>query len=286
METTIPSLRDLMAAGAHFGHKKERSHPKSKVYTYTLREGIYIIDLEKTQQALEVAVKAVAELARSGKTILFVGTKPQAADLVKAAAESAGMPYIVSRWPGGLLTNYETTVQSLKRMRQMEAKLAAENSNLTKKERRVMSENLRKTTQNLGGIQIMTRIPDALFVVDVVAEETAVKEAYRLGIPVIGICDTNANPEKIDFPIPGNDDARKTIETIVNLIAGTILQYKAVTPTEKPVVAEVVVAEKPAEVTAAVEAPAKEAALGVETTEAKPKATRTKKEATTKAKAE
>lgn len=242
METPIPSLRDLMAAGAHFGHKKERSHPKSKDFTYTLREGIYIIDLEKTQEGLKKALEVVTELARSGKTVLFVGTKPQAADLVKTAAEAVGAPYIVSHWPGGLLTNFETTQQSLKRITTMEAKLADEKNPMTKKERRVMTEALRKAKVSLGGVESMRRTPDALFVVDVVAESTAVKEAYRLGIPVIGICDTNANPELIDYPIPANDDARKTIETIVNLIAGVIAHYRPAKeesqPTEQPVVTE------------------------------------------------
>jgi small subunit ribosomal protein S2 len=233
--TSIPSLKDLMAVGAHFGHKRERSHPKAQQYIYVLREGIYIIDLQKTQEGLEKALDVVSDLAKQGKTILFVGTKPQAADLVKIAAEKAHMPYIVNHWPGGLLTNFETVAQNLKQLEANEAKLASDDAaNLTKKEKLVISEKIRKTVEVLGGIRTMKNMPDALFVVDVIAEATAVAEAYRLGIPVIGICDTNANPEKIDFPIPANDDARKTIELITGLMADTITGNKAAPVVEAP----------------------------------------------------
>jgi small subunit ribosomal protein S2 len=264
-----------MAAGAHFGHKKERSHPKSKDFTYTLREGIYIIDLEKTQTALQKALEVTAELARSGKTILFVGTKPQAADLVKTAAEAADMPYIVAHWPGGLLTNFETTQMSLKRMGNMEAKLSDDKNPMTKKERRVMSESLRKAKISLGGVETLRRTPDALFVIDVVAEETAVREAYRLGIPVIGVCDTNANPEQIDYPIPANDDARKTIEMIVTLISGAIAKYR---PAKEAIVEKPAAPVAPAAEVAPVVA---EAPKAEEKTEAKPaRKPRAKKETT------
>lgn len=283
MAQTIPSLRDLMAAGAHFGHKRERSHPKAKNYIYTLREGIYIIDLEKTRDALEKALAVVTDLAQSGKTVLFVGTKPQASDLVKAAAERAGMPYIVNHWPGGLLTNFETSSDNLKRIVQMESKIADNSyANLTKKERRVIGEKVRKSNEILGGVKGLTKMPDALFVVDVVAEGTAIKEAYRLGIPVIGLCDTNANPETVDYPIPANDDARKTIEMIVNLVADTISSHraapavkaeapKAEVKTDKPVA---VATPEVAEVSAATPASV-EAAPAV--TEEKPKRARAKK---------
>lgn len=254
---TTPSLKELMAAGAHFGHKRERSHPKAKQYIYVLREGIYIIDLQKTQEALEKALKTVADLASRGKTIMFVGTKPQAADLVKTAAEQAGMPYIVNHWPGGLLTNFETVQQNLKQLATMEAKLASDDSaSMTKKEKRVMSDKVTKTTETLGGVRNMRNLPDALFVVDVVAESTAVGEAYRLGIPVIGICDTNANPEKIDFPIPANDDARKAIELITGLVAQAISGNKAVAPKPASTPATEEKAEEKTEV-AAEEKPAK-----------------------------
>lgn len=224
----IPTLKELMAAGAHFGHKKERSHPKSRVFTYVQREGIHIIDLEKTQAGLERAISVVSNLAKQGKIILFVGTKPQAADLVKAAAQRVEMPYIVNHWPGGLMTNFETVRGNLKRLEQIELRLESPDDTLTKKERLVFSEKVRKSFAILGGVRQLHRLPDALFVVDVVAELTAVTEAYRLGIPVIGICDTNANPEKIDYPIPANDDARKTIDLVAGLIADAIAANKAV----------------------------------------------------------
>ncbi len=239
MSTPTPTLRELMAAGAHFGHKKERSHPKAKPFIYVLREGIYIIDLEKTQVGLERALAVVSDMAARGKTILFVGTKPQASALVKAAAESAGMPFIVNHWPGGLLTNFETIAQNLKRLEALEAKLVAEDDLMTtKKEKRVIDEKIRKSIAVLGGVRDMNGLPDALFVVDVITEATAVNEAYRLGIPVIGVCDTNANPENIDYPIPANDDARKTIELITGLISQAIADHKAVPmiePTTVPV---------------------------------------------------
>lgn len=249
---TIPSLKELMAAGAHFGHKRERSHPKAKDYIYVLREGIFIIDLAKTQAGLEKALTTISDLAQSGKTILFVGTKPQAADLVKTAAEAAGMPYIVNHWPGGLLTNFETVAQSLKQLEVLEARLANEEeaANLTKKEKRVLTDKVNKTNDVLGGVRAMRRLPDALFVIDVMAEATAVAEAYRLGIPVIGVCDTNANPEKIDIVIPANDDARKTIELITGLVAQTISGNKMAAPApaaEKPAADEAVASEAPAE---------------------------------------
>ncbi len=270
-----PSLRDLMAAGAHFGHKRERSHPKAKSYIYTLREGIYIIDLEKTREALEKALKVLGEWAADGKTILFVGTKPQAADLVKAAAEKAGMPYITHRWPGGLLTNFETVVQNLKNLDTLESNLNSDQYvNWTKKERRVLSEKIRKNNETLGGIRTLRQLPDALFVVDVVAEATAVEEAHRLGLPIVGVCDTNANPDRIDYPIPANDDARKSVELVTDLVAETIVAHK-----RGPVVAKVEETK-----TETVVAPEKTTEKTVEKAEAgteeKPKRARTtKKEA-------
>lgn len=216
-----------MAAGAHFGHKKERSHPKAKPYVYTLREGIYIIDLAKTQQGLEDALNFISQLVKEGMTILFVGTKPQAIESIEEAAKTTAMPYIVSRWPGGLLTNFETVQQNLKQLNTMETKLASdEYASLTKKEKRIMAEKIRKANETLGGVREMTKLPDALFVVDAMAEATAIQEAYRLGIPIVAICDTNANPSLIDYPIPANDDAKRTIELIVAKVSEAITVSK------------------------------------------------------------
>lgn len=227
---TLPTLRELMAAGAHFGHKRERSHPKAKSYVYVLREGIFIIDLAKTLEGLEKALAYLTDLASHGKTVLFVGTKPQAADLVKAAAMLAGMPYIVHHWPGGLLTNFETVAANLKQLSVLEARLADETNPLNKKERSVIGDKVAKTVATLGGVREMKRLPDALFVVDVVAESTAVTEAHRLAIPVVAICDTNANPTLIEYPIPANDDARKTIGLITELVGQAIAANKAAAP--------------------------------------------------------
>ncbi len=223
-----------MTSGAHFGHKKERSHPKSRPFTYTLREGIYIIDLQKTQEMLQQALIVLAGMASAGKTILFVGTKPQAADIVKAAAQKSGMPYLVNRWPGGLLTNFETVLQNLKNIDLMEAQIADPLSLIkTKKEKRVLAEKIHKSNDMLGGIRELKGLPDALFVVDAVAENTAVTEATKLGLPIIAICDTNANPERIAYPIPANDDANGAIELIVGLVSDVIAGNKASMPVKE-----------------------------------------------------
>ncbi len=223
----LPTLKELMAAGAHFGHKRERSHPKAKGYIYGLREGIYIINLEQTQAGLEQAIKAVTEWAKQGKVLLMVGTKPQAAGIIRSEAERANLPYIVERWPGGLLTNFDTVAESLKSLATNEARLEdATVNNLTKKERRVLTDKVKRASSVLGGMRHLKTTPDAMFVIDIVAEATAVAEAKRLGIPVIGLTDTNANPEIVDIAIPANDDAKQTIALITKTLVDAILRER------------------------------------------------------------
>lgn len=212
----MPTLMDLLEAGVHFGHKKERSNPKMKDYTFGLREGVFIIDLDKTKDLLEGALNFVKQEVSEGKTILFVGTKRQAKEAVQRVAVGAGMPYIIHRWLGGTLTNYETVRRSINEMEQLEAKIVSpEISNITKKERKVMNDRLEKLHKVFGGVKEMKKLPDLLFVVDAHREALAVEEASRMGIPVVAIADTDANPKGITHIIPSNDDAVKSIELIM-----------------------------------------------------------------------
>lgn len=223
----IPTLRQLLEAGAHFGHKKERSYPKSRPYVYVLKDQIYVINLEKTRDALQNVMKYLQELSKEGKTVLFVGTKMQARDLVAKTAENVDMPYIIQRWLGGMLTNFETVRRRIKNMDELDEKLKSDEAErFTKKERAKWQEEADKLHRVFDGIKTMRQLPDALFVIDVVKEKIAVTEARKMNIPIIGIVDTNANPELIDYPIPANDDAAKTISLILNLAEQAIKEGK------------------------------------------------------------
>ena len=212
----MPTLMDLLEAGVHFGHKKERSNPKMKDYTFGLREGVFIIDLDKTKDLLEGALNFVKQEVSEGKTILFVGTKRQAKEVVQRVAVGAGMPYIIHRWLGGTLTNYETVRRSINEMESLEAKIVSpEISAITKKERKVMNDRLEKLHKVFGGVKEMKKLPDLLFVVDAHREALAIEEAARMGIPVVAIADTDTNPKGITHIIPSNDDAVKAIELIM-----------------------------------------------------------------------
>ncbi|MEI6040483.1 MAG: 30S ribosomal protein S2 [Candidatus Berkelbacteria bacterium] len=226
----MPTLMDLLEAGVHFGHKKERSNPKMKDYTFSLREGVFIIDLDKTKDLLEGALKFLKQEIEAGKIVLFVGTKRQAKDVIKSTAEAAGMPYINHRWLGGTLTNYETVRRSITEMERLENQIVApEFAAITKKERKLMTDRLEKLRSVFGGVKDMKKLPDLLFVIDAHHEQLAIDEASRIGIPVIAIADTDANPEKIGHIIPANDDAAKSIDLImkeVNEIVGVKKQVK------------------------------------------------------------
>jgi small subunit ribosomal protein S2 len=212
----MPTLTQLLEAGAHFGHKKERSFPRAKKFTYTIRDSVYVIDLEKTIQNLKAAIEYLQKLIGADKIILFLGTKRQAREAIKKTAEKLNQPYVVERWLGGMLTNFETIHKSLKQLEKLEELQKSEEfSKYTKKERQRTQEKIKKTLSIFSGIRNMNKLPDALFIVDTAKENVAVLEARRMNIPIVGICDTNANPDLIDYPIPANDDSEKTIQLIM-----------------------------------------------------------------------
>jgi len=218
-------LKTLLECGVHFGHQTRRWNPKMKRFIFGERSGIYIIDLEKTVDALNVARDFVLSVASKGGQVLFVGTKKQATDVIAAEAQRAGMPYINHRWMGGLLTNFQTVKKSLEKLFRIEA--MAENgtlANLKKKEVLKIELERVKLQRDLGGIRDMKTLPKAMFVVDSKREEIAVQEASRLGIPIIGLIDTNCDPDLINYPVPGNDDALKSIRHITSVIADAILE--------------------------------------------------------------
>ena len=207
----------LLAAGSHFGHLKRKWNPAMAPYIFMERNGIHIIDLHKTVAKLDIAADAMKQIAKSGKRILFVATKKQAKDVVAEKAAAVGMPYVIERWPGGMLTNFPTIRKAVKKMANIDKMLAdGTYDKLSKRENLQIRRKREKLEKNLGSIADLTRLPSALFVVDVMKENIAVREAKRLGIPVFGIVDTNSDPSDIDFVIPANDDATKSIEVIVD----------------------------------------------------------------------
>ncbi len=226
------TIEQLLEAGAHFGHLRRRWNPKMRPFIYGERDGIHIIDLRKTVVLLELARQAALDIAAEGKIILFVGTKPQAKEAIKAAAQRCGMPYVVERWLGGMLTNFSTIRRSIKRLATID-KMESDGTfeKLTKKERLLLSRERDRLRLVFGGIEDMTRLPGALFVVDIKKEDIAVKEAQILGIPVIAIVDTNSDPSQVDYPIPANDDSIKTIELVASVIADAVLEGKQIART-------------------------------------------------------
>lgn len=219
------TARDLLEAGVHFGHQARRWNPKMKKYIFTERNGIYIIDLQKTLELINKACEGVRAVAAKGETILFVGTKAQASPIIEEEAKKCGQHFISQRWLGGMLTNYRTIRQSIKRMEHLE-KMASDGtySLITKKEALVNDKHKEKLQLLLGGIRDMNKLPGLLVVVDTKKENIAVQEANRLGIPVCAIIDTNCDPDPIDYPIPGNDDAIRSIKIILSKITESILE--------------------------------------------------------------
>jgi small subunit ribosomal protein S2 len=225
--TNAVGLRELLEAGVHFGHQTRRWNPKMRRYIFGEREGIYIVDLLRTEVLLAEAQAFVEQIARGGGIILFVGTKKQARDSVKDAAERAGMPYVNHRWLGGLLTNYQTISQRIRRLHDLEGyEEEGQLELLPTRERMSAIADLTKLRANLGGVKHMQRAPDAIFVVDVNVEEIAVREAQRLRIPVIGLVDTNCDPDGIDYVIPGNDDAIRSCRVISDGLANVIAEAR------------------------------------------------------------
>jgi small subunit ribosomal protein S2 len=221
------TMKELLEAGVHFGHQVRRWNPKMKEYIFGERNGIYIIDLQKTQKMFRDALAFVSGLTSEdrGRTVLFVGTKRQAQDAIREEAERAGMYYINSRWLGGLLTNFQTIQKSIKRLKDLESmQTDGRYEKLTKKERIKLDRERESLTKNLAGIKSMTRLPDAVFIIDVKKEEIAVAEANRLGIPVVAVVDTNCSPEGVDYVIPGNDDALRAVRLFASRIADAVLE--------------------------------------------------------------
>jgi len=213
----------LLQAGCHFGHLKRKWNPAMAPYIYTERNGIHIIDLHKTAAKIDEAADALKQIAKSGKKILFVATKKQTKEVIAEKATSINMPYVIERWPGGMLTNFPTIRKAVKKMANID-KLMNDGTfgNLSKRELLQITRQRAKLEKNLGSIADLTRLPSALFVVDVLKEQIAVREANRLGIPVFGIVDTNSDPNNIDFVIPANDDAKDSVEVILNACCAAI----------------------------------------------------------------
>ena len=215
----------LLQAGCHFGHLKRKWNPAMAPYIYTERNGIHIIDLHKTAAKIDEAADALKQIAKSGKKILFVATKKQTKEVIAEKATSINMPYVIERWPGGMLTNFPTIRKAVKKMANID-KLMNDGTfgNLSKRELLQITRQRAKLEKNLGSIADLTRLPSALFVVDVLKEQIAVREANRLGIPVFGIVDTNSDPNNIDFVIPANDDAKDSVEVILNACCSAIAE--------------------------------------------------------------
>jgi len=220
-------IKDLLEAGVHFGHQTRRWNPKMKQYIFGERNGIYIIDLQKTHRLLQEALQFVQDLAAQGKSVLFIGTKRQAQEAIAEEAKRCGMPYVTERWLGGLLTNFVTVRRSLERLRELEMTLTgpqeSQRERLTKKELAHLDKERGKLEKNLTGIKGMKSVPDTVFVIDTRREAIAVAEARKLKIPVIGVLDTNSDPDEVDVPIPGNDDALRAIRLFAGKVADAVL---------------------------------------------------------------
>lgn len=217
------TMRQLLEAGVHFGHHTRRWNPKMKPYIFGVRNGIHILDLDQTAPMLGRALEAVREVTAKGGRVLFVGTKRQAQDIVRTAAEKCGQYYVNHRWLGGMLTNWKTISLSIKRLRDYEHKLEGDREGFTKRELLEMEREVEKLSASLGGIKDMGGVPGILFVIDTNKEAIAVQEAKTLGIPVVAVVDSNSDPSGVTFPIPGNDDALRAIEFYCDLVAGAVL---------------------------------------------------------------
>lgn len=221
------TLEELLEAGSHFGHQVKRWNPRMAPYIYAQSDGVHVFDLAKTREALLEACKFLEETVKNGGVVLFVGTKRQARELVEAAAKNTNMPYVTSRWMGGTLTNFEQMRRSVRKLEELKKDIdSGRYDTYTKKERLLIDREITKLEKDFGGISSLKKIPDVIFVVDTKEEKTAVFEAIRLNIPVVGIVDTNADPTIVDYPIPANDDAVKSIQLIVGLVEIAVLEGK------------------------------------------------------------
>jgi len=255
------TMKQLLEAGVHFGHQTRRWNPKMRPYIYGERNGIHIVDLRQTVSQVADAMEFVKQIAIDGGSVLFVGTKKQAQAAVAEAAQRSGMPYVNYRWLGGMLTNFQTIQKRTYYMKELQRlEDTGEMNDRPKKERLKLRRELEKLMKNLGGVATMVRLPEAVFVVDVNTEETAVKEADRLGIPVIALVDTNSDPDPVDYVIPGNDDAIRAADLIASALADAISEGKEIASKKNTAKADT--GEEPGVETA--QEPVKEAAAGAE----------------------
>ncbi|APT57433.1 MAG: 30S ribosomal protein S2 [Azospirillum brasilense] len=216
------SLRGLLEAGVHFGHHTRRWNPRMAPYIFGVRNQVHILDLQQTVPMMERSLKAVRDVVAAGGRVLFVGTKKSAAEYVAEAATRCGQYYVNHRWLGGMLTNWKTITGSIKRLKQMEVQLAGDTAGLTKKEVLMLTREKEKLDRALGGIKEMGGLPDIIFVIDTIKEKLAIEEANKLGIPVVAVCDSNADPQGVTYPIPGNDDAIRAINLYCDMVAGAV----------------------------------------------------------------
>ncbi len=251
MTVPVVSLKDLFEAGVHFGHKTRSWNPKMQSYIFGVRNGIHIMDLEQSVPMMQAALQQLRDTTAKGGRVLFVGTKRQAQEKVAEAAKRCGQYYVNHRWLGGMLTNWKTISQSIKRLRELDEKLASQSAKFTKKETLEMTRHRDKLERALGGIKDMGGTPDILFVIDTCKEALAIQEAVKLGLPVIAIADSNSDPTNVTFPIPGNDDAARAIDLYCDMAAMAVLDG---------IEAEVVASG--ADVGAAVDVPASETKVG------------------------
>ncbi len=278
-------MTELLDSGVHFGHKKKRWNPKMAKFIFGERNGICIIDLKKTVSALDATHDFVRDLASSGQSVLFVGTKRQAQEIVKEGALRCNMYFVNHRWLGGMLTNFATIKQSIKKLKRLEsAQEDGTYERLPKKEVIKLEKDRVQLDKTLGGIKNMNRLPSAIFIIDTIKEQTAVLEGRRLGIPIIAIVDTNCNPDEIDYAIPGNDDAARSLRLITNKIADAVIEGQGIrektttppaAPLKKAIVPEVVKAPEATEVKAPVETVPPEPVLSEKETATAPAATAT-----------
>lgn len=225
----IPKLEEMMKAGMHFGHRTNRWHPKMEPFIFTKKNGIYIINLEKTQEQLKLALEFMAKLIKEDKIVLFVGTKKQVKDSMKKMAEEIKVPHITGKWIGGLLTNFPIIKKSIKKYQDLiNDRESGKLSKYTKKEQLEFDREIRRLEERVGGLVGLIKLPDAIFIWDLKEESTAVAEAKSKNIPIIAVCDTNVNPELADYPIPANDDATKTVDLILNTIKENLIDVKNV----------------------------------------------------------
>lgn len=219
----VVSMKQLLEAGVHFGHQTKRWNPKMKKYIFTERNGIYIIDLQQTMVLLEAAFNYIKDITNQGKTVLFVGTKKQTQDAIRGAAIDCGMPYVNSRWLGGMLTNFKTIHRRIEKLIDLEnMESSGEFNNLPKKELQAVKKEIEKLRKNMEGIKSLEKLPDALFIIDPKKEQIAVTEARKIGIPIVAVVDTNCDPDLVDYVIPGNDDAIRAGTLLANVISEAV----------------------------------------------------------------